>query len=210
MSNQTLNTSCTVCSELDVASSAATLDSDICIDEPTLDEVMSAVNKLKNGRVAGCDGISHNPLKCGLPHVAEALHSLFQPVWRSGRLSVEWKDGIISLYKGKGPKNECSSYKPISLLSVPGKRIQPLLQMTQLPQQSGFTAGRSTVDAILTLRLLSELHRQSVHYMLHLTILNQPLIQLTEMVSGKLYAPQGYQTFFSISLKTYTLILVSQ
>jgi len=32
--------------------------------------------------------------------------------------------------------------------------------MTQRPQQSGFTAGRSTIDAILALRLLSELHRQ--------------------------------------------------
>ena len=82
---------------------------------------------------------------------------------------AEWKDGIIvSLYKGKGPNNECGSYRPISLLSVPGKvfshvilqRIQPLLQMTQRPQQSGFTAGRSTIDAILAVRLLPELHRQ--------------------------------------------------
>ena len=32
--------------------------------------------------------------------------------------------------------------------------------MTQRPQQSGFTAGRSTIDAILALRLLSELHQQ--------------------------------------------------
>jgi len=82
---------------------------------------------------------------------------------------VEWKDGIIvALYNGKGPKNECSSYRPISLLSVPGKvfshvlleRIQPLLRMTQRPQQSGFTAGRSTIDAIFVLRFLSVLHLQ--------------------------------------------------
>ena len=32
--------------------------------------------------------------------------------------------------------------------------------MTQRPQQSGFAAGHSTIDAILALRLLSELHRQ--------------------------------------------------
>ena len=40
------------------------------------------------------------------------------------------------------------------------ERIQLLMQMTQRPQQSGFTAGLSTIDAILALRLLPELHRQ--------------------------------------------------
>jgi len=56
----------------------------------------------------------------------------------------------------------------ITLLSVPGKvfahvlleRIQPLLDMTRRPEQSGFVAGRSTMDAILALRLLSDLHRE--------------------------------------------------
>ena len=74
---------------------------------------------------------------------------------------------IVSLYKGKGPRDNCSNYRPISLLSVPGKvfahvllaRIHPLLIKNRRPQQSGFTAGRSTVDAILALRLLAELHR---------------------------------------------------
>jgi len=72
----------------------------------------------------------------------------------------------VSLYKGKGSRSCCNSYRPISLLSVPGKvlahvllaRLQPLLDLNKRPQQSGFTAGRSTVDAILALRLLSELH----------------------------------------------------
>ena len=81
---------------------------------------------------------------------------------------MEWKEAIIvSLYKGKGPRDNCSNYRPISLLSVPGKvfahvllaRIHPLLIKNRRPQQSGFTAGRSTVDAILALRLLAELHR---------------------------------------------------
>ena len=64
---------------------------------------------------------------------------------------------------------DCSSYPPpITLLSVPGivfahvllARIQPLIDLTRRPEQSGFVAGRSTIDAILALRLLSELHRE--------------------------------------------------
>ena len=73
---------------------------------------------------------------------------------------------IVSLYKGKASQSECSSYRPISLLSVSEKvfahillaRIQPLLDKCRRTQQSGFTAGRSTMDAILALRLLAELH----------------------------------------------------
>ena len=56
--------------------------------------------------------------------------------------------------------------RPISLLLVPGKvfahviltRIQPSLRRQRRPQQSGFTAGRSTMDVILAPRLLAEQH----------------------------------------------------
>jgi len=97
--------------------------------------------------------------------ISQALHDLFSTVWSSGKVPAEWKEGIIvSLYKGKGSRSCCNSYWPISLLSVPGKvfahvlltRLQPLLDRNKHPQQSGFTAGRSTDDAILALRLLSE------------------------------------------------------
>jgi len=90
-------------------------------------------------------------------------------VWSTGRVPADWKEGlIISLYKGKGQKTNCSSYHPISFLSVPGKvfvhvllgRLHPLLVRQRRAHQSGFTPGRSTADAILTLRLLAELHRE--------------------------------------------------
>ena len=52
--------------------------------------------------------------------------------------------------------------------TLPGKvfahvlleRLQPLLTRQRRPQQSGFTRTRSTIDAILALRLLAELHRE--------------------------------------------------
>ena len=160
---------------------------------------------LKNGRADGCDDIPPQLLKCALPHVVQALHSLFQRVWRSGRVPTEWKDSIIvSLYKGKGPpKNEYSSYRPVSLLSVPGKvflhvpleRIPPLLQMTQWPQQSGLTAGRSTIDVIPALRLLSKLHRQ-FNRMLHCyrqdcRVAANCGIVFTHRPKIRFFAPQG-------------------
>ena len=155
------------CPELDQAAEATVEDIAVPIDAPTLQEVQSAIKKLKNGRAAGADGIVAELLKTALPTTSKALYELFARIWRTGHVPAEWKDGIItSLYKGKGARDQCNSYRPITLLSVPGKvfahvllaRINPLLTTHRRCQQSGFTAGRSTVDAILALRLLSELH----------------------------------------------------
>ena len=97
------------------------------------------------------------------------MSSVRPTVWESGTVPVDWRDGIVVfLFKGKGPKTDCGSYRPISLLSVPGKvirhvllnRLSPLLIECWWLEQSGFTAGRSTMDAILALRLLIELHHE--------------------------------------------------
>ena len=71
-----------------------------------------------------------------------------------------------ALHKLKGQRNQCSSYMPITLLSVHGKvfchvllsRLEPVHTRHRRPQQSGFARGRSTLDAVLALWLLSELH----------------------------------------------------
>jgi len=148
---------------------ATTQNPDISTDMPTLDEVSRAISKLRNGRAAGPDGIPPELLKCAIGPVSRALHSLFCQVWTSGLIPSDWRDGIlVALYKGQGARTECSNYRPITLLSVPGKvfahvllaRLQLLLDATRRPEQSGFVAGRSTIDAILALRLLSELHRE--------------------------------------------------
>ena len=64
----------------------------------------------------------------------------------------------------KGDRQDCTNYRGITLLSVPGKvlahillsRIRPHLLQTQRPAQSGFTPKKSTVDRILALRILVE------------------------------------------------------
>jgi len=77
---------------------------------------------LKNGRAAGADGITAELLKGAEKPISEALHKVIINVWSAGRVTAEWKEGIIvSLCKGKGSQSECSSYRPISLMSVSGK-----------------------------------------------------------------------------------------
>jgi len=157
------------CRDLGSAATLATDSNRIPVDAPTLDEVRKAIGKLKNGRSPGSDGITAELLKYSVQTTAQLLVRLFTSVWRTGRVPAEWRDGIIvSIYKGKGARAECGSHRPITLLSVPGKvfahvllaRLEPLLAESRRPQQSGFTSGRSTADAILALRLLSDLHRE--------------------------------------------------
>jgi len=75
-------------------------------------------------------------LKCAVEPISVGLHTLFIRVWESGRVPQEWRNGVVvPLFKGKGARNERSNYRPIWLLSVPGKvfanillaRLQPLL-----------------------------------------------------------------------------------
>ena len=156
------------CDALSRHASSAIQDSQTSESAPTLAEVKIAIRKLKNGKAPGVDGIAGELLKSAEEPVSKALCELFHIVWETGRVPSEWREGlIVSLYKGKGTKNDCANYRPITLLSIPGKvfanvllaRIQPLLDKHKRPQQSGFTSGRSTADAILSLRLLAEIHR---------------------------------------------------
>jgi len=77
---------------------------------------------------------------------------------------------MIPLYKGNGSKSECSNYRGITLLSVPGKvfahilaRIKPTLLSRRRPQQSGFTPGHSMCDRIATLCNIAQ-QRQDLGY----------------------------------------------
>jgi len=135
----------TTSTSLESESISAVPDPNVRTEKPTVNEVIRR----------------HSPelLKCA---VSRALHSLFIQVWRSGIVPADWQEGIIiTLYKGKGPQTLCSNTTDQLLYCwyLPGKvfahvllaRIQPLIDQCCRPQQSGFTAGRSTIDATLAL-----------------------------------------------------------
>ncbi len=68
------------------------------------------------------DGITAEMLKYGGDAVVEWMLLKCERAWKSGEVPDDWKKAIIApLYKGKGSRSECGSYRGISLLSVPGK-----------------------------------------------------------------------------------------
>ncbi|CAH1233043.1 Hypp565 [Branchiostoma lanceolatum] len=154
--------------QLDEQAASATEDDSVPTGPPVLDEVAKAIQKLKAGRAAGADGIAPELLLQGGPAVAHQLQHLFTAIWNSEAIPADWLLGVILPFWKKGPKDLCSNYRGITLLSVPGKvfanvllaRLRPLLLRKQRREQSGFTPGRSTVDRILALRLLAERRRE--------------------------------------------------
>ena len=141
------------------------------LDEPpTMDETVKAINQLKNGKAAGVDGLPPELWKFGGPALHLKLHKLFQACWDSGKIPNDLRDAIvITLYKNKGSKADCSNYRGITLLSIAGKvlarillnRLVPAIAEDVLPEsQSGFRSNRGTTDMVFVLRQLQEKCRE--------------------------------------------------
>ncbi|XP_019625431.1 PREDICTED: uncharacterized protein LOC109470794 [Branchiostoma belcheri] len=92
------------------------------------------------------------------------LQSLFNKIWEEERVPVEWKEGILIKPPKKGDMGDCSNYRGIMLLSVPGKvlnrvlleRMKEAVDDRLRDQQAGFRKNRSCVDQIATLRIIVE------------------------------------------------------
>ena len=142
---------------------------DVCQDidtEPTIEETLHAIKQINSRKAPGLDGIPVEILKSGGSNLQTAIHGFMKSAWKADPVSQDWIDVIlIMLYKGKGKKSVCSSYRGISLLESVGKvfarlllnRLEKYICPDVIPEtQSGFRGGRGTVDMIFSARQLVE------------------------------------------------------
>ena len=137
---------------------------------PSFEEVLKAKNSLKNNKAAGPDGLPGEIFKYGGYAVTRCLYKLILEIWDAEILPQQWIDpNIVTIYKRKGDKSDCSNYRGISLLSVAGKILARILLSrlldsvadVVLPEsQCGFRRDRSTIDMIFVARLLQEKCRE--------------------------------------------------
>ena len=91
-------------------------------DEIAAQEVEEAVQKLNSGKSPDMNGLLAEFFHCVGPVFMGRLTTLLQTAWRTETIFEDWRNSLlVVLYKGKGPKNDCSNYRGISLLSVVGK-----------------------------------------------------------------------------------------
>ena len=96
----------------------------------------------------------------------DKLQDLFTNCWEKGTLQQDLRDAVIvSLYKNKGEKSDCSNYRGITLLSIAGKilvrvllnRLIPTITQENTPEsQCLFRSNRGTADVVFVLRQIQE------------------------------------------------------
>ena len=139
-------------------------DLPIDCNKPTREDIKKAIAHMKNGKVAGPDGIPAEALKTHVNTSVEMLNSLFEEIWEKEEIPAEWKEGYLIKIPKKGDMSRCDNYRGITLLSVPGKilnriileRMKGKVNQTLLEQQAGFRQDRSCTDQIATLRIIVE------------------------------------------------------
>ena len=141
------------------------------LDEPpSMEELTKAIEQLKSHKAAGVDGIPPEIWKDGGPALHSKLLEFLVCCWQQSKLPRDLRDAVIvTLYKNKGEKSDCSNYRGITLLSIAGKilarvllnRLIPTIAEDHLPEtQCGFRANRGTTDMVFVLRQLQEKCRE--------------------------------------------------
>ena len=137
-------------------------ESDVYCDRPiTREEVLLAIQRLKNGKAAGPHGIIGELLKHAGHLAVDFLVRFFNVLFDRGRYPDSWTESIIVPLFKKGNQNDPNNYRGISLCDISSKvynsiinnRLQEWIEQNNLTGecQAGFEKDYSTVDHMYTL-----------------------------------------------------------
>jgi len=136
----------------------------IKLNEPfSIAELRRAIREGKCNKATGYDNISYEMLKQLPKNATKVLLNYYNKLWIGGIFPSAWRHSIVLpvLKQGKSPTDP-TSYRPISLTSTLCKVLEKMVA-TRLAyhlekhnvlcaEQSGFRAGRSTMDQLMRLQ----------------------------------------------------------
>lgn len=121
-------------------------------------EVKKCIMNLKPKKSSGEDGITSAYLKKIAGYISPYLAHVVNLSFGSGIFPSALKDALVVPLFKKGDPKSADSYRPISLLKVPGKVVEKLMATRLLaflkknswlsPRQYGFQSGKSTDEAL--------------------------------------------------------------
>jgi len=90
--------------------------------EPTTEELSNAIDSLSSGKAPDSDGIPSDLIKHFKTTQLLPLHEVLCQCWQEDAVPQDMRDAtIVTLYRNKGERSDCSNYRGISLLSIVGK-----------------------------------------------------------------------------------------
>ena len=94
----------------------------LVLDSPiTEQEILNAINHLKNGKAAGPDHVIIEMLKCSRIEIMPFLIKCFNKLFDNHLFPCSWSNSIIIPIHKKGDRNDADNYRGISLMSILGK-----------------------------------------------------------------------------------------
>ena len=128
------------------------------------DEVGWAIAHLKSGKSPGVDMITAEEIIAAGDIGIDIMHTLCNKIWQEERFPEDWRRSVIIPIFKKKDKLVCDNYRGISLLchaeklmaSILLQRIKPRTEEILSEAQAGFRSNRSTIDQLLSLRLMTE------------------------------------------------------
>ncbi|CAB3229252.1 unnamed protein product [Arctia plantaginis] len=132
-------------------------------------ELGAAVLRIRSKNTApGPDGVPARVMARALDYMSDHLRKVLDASLASGRFPERWKCGKLVLQQKPGrPADSVAAYRPIVLLDEAGKLFERVLSARIVRHlcevgpdlsdaQFGFREGRSTIDAIMRLRAVTE------------------------------------------------------
>ncbi|TRZ10607.1 hypothetical protein HGM15179_016504 [Zosterops borbonicus] len=108
----------------------------------------------------GPDGIHPRVMRELADELAKPLSIIYNQSWLTGEVPEDWKLTNVTPIHKKGGKEDPSNYRPVSLISVPGKIMEQfilsvIMQRLQYgqglrPSQQGFRRGRSCLTNLVS------------------------------------------------------------
>ena len=114
---------------------------------PTLEEVETAIRKLKNNKAAGVCKILLEMLKYGGQCVTNMLHRVISRVWQTGKAPADWKKSLLVTILKKGDPTSCLGMCSRSLLLGPSSFLTLRRCGVLVPKSLPVTALRITSPA---------------------------------------------------------------